>query len=72
MREKAELQWKRYLCRELIKEVERETGNVWLGVQQEHCNLTDLTFDFHHVLQHQLRQNRDGGQTHRCIFITQP
>lgn len=74
MREKetAELQWNSYLCRELVEEVESEAGDVWLRVQQEHCNLTDLTFDLHHVLQHQLGQNHDGSQPHRCTLITQP
>ncbi len=74
MREKeaAELQWNGYLCRELIEEVESKAGDVCLRVQQEHCNLTDLTFDLHNILQHQLSQNRDGSQPYRCALITQP
>lgn len=39
-----------YLSREFIEEVDCKVGNMWLRVKQEYSNLTNLTFDLHHIL----------------------
>lgn len=61
-----------HLWSQLIEEIQGQTGNVRLRVNQQQSYLADLTFDLQHILEHQLSKNGHSCLPHWRLFITQP
>ena len=59
------------LLREFVEEQLCHAGDSGVDILQTSSHLADMTLDFHHIVQNQMGQHRDGVLSNACVGVVQ-